>query len=158
MNKQPWLRASLKTDKPILLIDLDGVLCNFDKRVDELKAKGITMNKLWAHPDAYKDLEPITGAVEAWKMLQEKYDTYILSTPPWSAPNAWAEKRIWVEKFLGPTAKKKLILCHNKGIVKGKYLIDDRVANGVEDFEGEHIHFGTEKFIDWAAILVYLLK
>jgi len=41
--------------------------------------------------------------------------------------------------------------------MRGKYLIDDREANGVLDFEGELIHFGTEKFPDWSSVLIYLL-
>ena len=36
------------------------------------------------------------------------------------------------------------------------HLIDDRTANGVEKFSGEHIHFGTEKYPDWEAVLRYL--
>lgn len=153
---QPWMRASLKTDKPILLIDMDGVITNFDKRVEELNAKGIKGTKLFQHEDAYKDLEPIEGAVEAWQILQTKYDTYILSTPAWSNPNSWSEKRIWVQKYLGDSAKKKLILCHNKGLVKGDYLIDDRVANGVADFTGKLILFGSPEFPNWKQVLIYL--
>ena len=155
-HTQHWLRPTLKTDKQIVLIDLDGVLCDFDTRHAEFQKLGIKGSKMWQHPDLYKDLEPMPGAIEAWNALQDKYDTYILSTPPWSSPVAWSEKRIWCEKFLGKTAKKKLILCHNKGIVKGDFLIDDRIANGVEDFDGEHIHFGTETFPDWAEVCKYL--
>jgi len=154
-NNQPWLRASLKTNKPIVLIDMDGVLCDFDKRAKELEEnEGIKGHRLFKHPSAYKNLEPIEGAIDAWHRLQEKYDTYILSTPPWSNPEAWAEKRRWVEEHLGKSANKKLILCHNKGIVRGDFLIDDRIANGVADFGGEHIHFSEE--LHWKQILTYL--
>ena len=76
----------------------------------------------------------------------------------WSNPDSWRGKRIWVEKFLGKYAKKKLILSHNKGLLKGKYLIDDRVANGVLDFEGEHIQFGQKKFSNWSKVLTYLFE
>jgi hypothetical protein len=38
----------------------------------------------------------------------------------------------------------------------GDYLIDDRKANGAGEFRGTHIHFGTEEFPDWAAVLKYL--
>lgn len=156
MSNQPWLRASLKTNKPIILIDMDGVLCDFDKRAKELEEnEGIKGHRLFKHPSAYKDLEPIEGAIEAWERLQEKYDTYVLSTPPWSNPEAWAEKRRWVETHLGKSAHKKLILAHNKGIVRGDFLIDDRIANGVADFGGEHIHFGLDG-LDWKQILNYL--
>ena len=39
----------------------------------------------------------------------------------------------------------------------GRALIDDRTKNGVKNFKGEHIHFGTENFINWNAVLKYLL-
>ena len=153
-----YLRSSIKTDKPIVYIDMDGVLCDFDKRAKELEEnEGIKGHRLFKHPSAYKDLEPIDGAIDAWHALQEKYETYILSTPPWSNPDAWSEKRKWVEQFFGKSANKKLILCHNKGIVKGDFLIDDRIANGVADFDGEHIHFGQEGAENWAVILKNLL-
>lgn len=151
-----YMDPSLKTNKSIILIDMDGVLCNFDKRYKELIDRGIKQHKIWKHPDLYKDLEPIDGAINAWNLLQKDYDTYILSTPPWSSPLAYSQKREWVEKYLGKSAKKKLILCHNKGIIKGDYLIDDRIAHGVADFEGEFIHFG-EKFKNWSSILKYFM-
>jgi 5'-nucleotidase len=149
------LRANILITKPIILIDMDGVLCDFDKRASELADEGVKPHELFKHPNAYRDLEPIPGAIEAWIALQEKYETYILSTPPWTNADGWAEKRLWVEKYLGETAKKKLILSHNKGIIKGDYLIDDRIANGVGDFTGEHIHFGTDSFPDWETVLAY---
>lgn len=152
-----YLRASIPIHKPIVLIDMDGVLADFDKRKSELESQGFKGESLFKHPEAYKDLEPIPGAIEAWLELQGEYETYILSTPPWSNPQGWAEKRIWVEKYLGPTAKKKLILGHHKGLVKGDYLIDDRVANGVADFGGKHIHFGVGKFKDWPSVLKFLI-
>lgn len=157
-EKKDYLRGSIIINKPIILIDMDGVLCDFDKRKGELEAEGVKGAKLFTHPSAYKDLDPIEGAIEAWNGLQEKYETYILSTPPWSNPDAWSEKRKWVDKYMGKTSHKKLILSHHKGLVRGDYLIDDRVANGVADFQGEHIHFGTHKFPDWNSVYSYLIS
>ena len=38
------------------------------------------------------------------------------------------------------------------------YLIDDNVWNGVEDFEGIHLHFGTDpQFMNWDDTLKFLL-
>jgi len=155
-QSQPWLRASIPITKPVVLIDLDGVLADFDKRAQELEAQGIKGQSLFRYPNVFRDLDPIEGAIEAWHALQDKYETYILSTPPWSNPEAWSEKRIWVENYLGKSSKKKLILCHHKGLVNGDYLIDDRIANGVADFVGEHIHFGNENFTGWKDVLTYL--
>ena len=38
-SNQPWLRASIKITKPIVLIDMDGVICDFDKRAKEVFQK-----------------------------------------------------------------------------------------------------------------------
>lgn len=59
---------------------------------------------------------------------------------------------------LGEVAYKRLILSHHKNLNKGDYLIDDRTKNGVDKFEGEHIHFGTEKFLNWNDVTNYLIE
>ena len=61
------------------------------------------------------------------------------------------------EKNLGETAIKRLILSQPKHLNLGDYLIDDRKVNGAVEFQGEHIHFGQEKFPDWKSVLDYLL-
>ena len=136
---------------------MDGVLCDFDQRHADLMSSGINQFQAFNHVNAFKDLTPLPGAIDSWHALQEKYDTYILSTAMWSNVHAWTDKRVWVQKYLGKSANKKLILSHNKGLLKGDYLIDDRVANGVADFEGEHILFGSEEFPDWRTVVDYLL-
>jgi len=40
---------------------------------------------------------------------------------------------------------------------KVHYLIDDREKNGVGDFKGELIKFGSEQFQNWQSVLKYLL-
>lgn len=101
--------------------------------------------------------KPMEGAVNAFKALSAKYDCYIVSTPVWSNPHCWMEKRLWVEKHLGLEANKRLILTHHKNLVKGDYIIDDTKNHGVDKSEGKHIHFGTDRFIDWKNVLDFLL-
>ena len=84
----------------------------------------------------YRDLEPMPGALDAFNWLNEHFDVYICSSPSWRNPSSWIDKRLWVDNVLGEKARKKLILTHNKGLVRGDYLIDDNVWNGVEDFKG----------------------
>jgi len=50
---------------------------------------------------------------------------------------------------------KELILSHHKNLSMGDFLVDDRLKNGADKFCGEHIHFGTEKFPDWASVVTY---
>ena len=98
---------------------------------------------------------PVEGSIEAYKKLSVKFDTYILSTSPWDNPSAGKDKLLWVKKYLGKFAYKRLILSHHKNLNSGHYLIDDRTANGAGQFKGEHIHFKTELFKDWDDILKY---
>lgn len=46
----------------------------------------------------------------------------------------------------------------DKSLLKGDYLIDDQGNAGQENFEGEWIHFKTEKFPDWKSVVDYLMK
>nr|WP_321227763.1 hypothetical protein [uncultured Psychroserpens sp.] len=134
--------------KKIVLIDMDGVLVELgDGPFSENKNKeGFFLNN-----------KPMEGAVNAFKALSAMYDCYIVSTPVWSNPYCWMEKRLWVEKHLGLDAKKRLILTHHKNLVKGDYIIDDTKNHGVDKFEGKHIHFGTDTFLEWNNVLDFLL-
>ena len=103
-------------------------------------------------------MEPMSGAVAAFEKLSAKYETYILSTAPWDNPSAWTDKLLWVKKYLGKSAYKRLILSHHKNLNYGDYLVDDRTKNGADKFKGEHIHFGQGDFPDWDAVVRYLLE
>ena len=144
--------------KKILYIDMDNVLVNFASAFPKLSSEILTEydSRLDDVPDIFSLMEPMPGAVEAFKELSEKFDTYILSTSPWANPSAWSDKLIWVKNYLGPSANKRLILSHHKNLNAGDFLIDDRTKNGVNEFKGEHLHFGTPKFPDWNAVVAYL--
>ena len=103
-------------------------------------------------------MEPLEGALEAYKELSLVYDTYVLSTAPWENHTAWSDKLLWIKQHLGQHAYKRLILSHNKNLNSGDYLVDDRTHNGAGQFSGKHIHFGTAEFPDWASVTTYLLN
>ena len=139
---------------------MDGVLADFNKALSERVTPELCMEygeNVDNIPGIFDNLDPVPGAIFAFHELGDKYDCYILSTAPWGNPEAWMEKRLWVEKHLGEAAYKKLILSHNKHLNRGDYLIDDRLANGADRFEGEHILFGGDQFPDWKSVLEYLL-
>ena len=75
-------------------------------------------------PGIFSLMQPFDGAIDAYEKLSQKYDTYILSTAPWDNPSAWSDKIIWVQKYLGNSAHKRLILSHNKNLNLGDYLIN----------------------------------
>lgn len=144
-------------DKKRIFIDMDGVLCNYDKKAAETPTyKKDRYGECHGIPGFYRDLEPMPGAIEAWNWLYENFDVYIASSPSWSNPSSWIDKRLWVANHLGPTAKKRLILTHNKGLLEGNILIDDNTWNGVEDFKGTHIHFGQGDTKDWESVLKFI--
>jgi 5'(3')-deoxyribonucleotidase len=54
---------------------------------------------------------------------------------------------------LGFEAQKKTILCGDKSLVKGHYLIDDHHKDGQTEFEGKWIQIGNEKYQDWKSVV-----
>lgn len=144
--------------KQIIYFDMDGVLVDIHSEIlkkygkeGELRIGDI----LDEDPSVFMDAKPIEGAVEAFKHLSTLFDVYILSTAPWSNPESWMIKRLWVEKYLGQEAYKRLILSHHKNLLKGDYLIDDRCVNGVEKFEGVHVQYGTEPYSNWEKVVEF---
>lgn len=145
--------------KKILYIDMDNVLVDFQSGIEKLdaKTKDNFLDKYDDVPGIFSLMDPMKDAVSSFNLLANKYDTYILSTAPWKNPSAWSDKLLWVQKYLGDKAYKRLIISHHKNMNKGHYLIDDREKNGAIKFEGEHIKFGSDKFPDWQSVLNYLL-
>ena len=108
-------------------------------------------------PGIFSHMKPIIGAISSFERLSNQYETYILSTAPWENSSAWSDKNLWVRRYLGEIAYKKLILTHHKNLNLGDFLIDDRVANGANLFRGKHIMFGSTEYPNWKAICNYLL-
>jgi 5'-nucleotidase len=144
--------------KKILYIDMDIVLVDFKSALPRVSEE--TKAQYDGHLDdihgIYSLMDPMPGAIEAYITLSERFDTYVLSTSPWENPSAWSDKLNWVKKHLGKPAYKRLILTHHKNLNTGHFLIDDRTTTGADRFTGEHIHFGSEKFPDWRAVVEYL--
>ena len=159
------LEEDEKTAQKRLYFDLDNVLVDFKSGLDqvpeEVKARYADDGTGKPHyddiPGIFSLMSPMPGAIEAFHELAKKYEVYILSTAPWNNSSAWSDKLLWVQKYLGKAAYKRLILSHHKDLNGGDYLIDDKGKNGTSKFEGEWIHFGSEQFPAWDAVLQYLL-
>ena len=146
-------------NKKILYFDMDNVLVDFPSGIVQLTQENLKEydGRLDEVPGIFGLMKPLEGALDAFETLSKFYDSYILSTGPWKNSSAWSDKNEWVRKYLGQSAHKRLILSHHKNLNMGDYLIDDRTVNGAAQFNGEHIHFGTEKFPNWKSVLEYLL-
>ena len=161
--------------KKILYIDMDGVIADFDIALEvydseinnfnhqnDLIQAEIRSRKVDVicekNDDFFYRIPIINGAIETINKLFEIFDVYFLSTPMWNVPQSYIGKRIWIEEHFGELASKRLILTHRKDLNIGEFLIDDRLCNGVENFKGTHIHFGTKDFPDWETTFRYLEK
>ncbi|MDO5343308.1 MAG: hypothetical protein Q4F02_00115 [Candidatus Saccharibacteria bacterium] len=150
--------------KPILYLDMDGVLVDFTSAFDKVPAE--TLREYDGRPDdipgIFALMEPMPGALEAVEQLRHKYDLHILSSSPWENPTALGDKLAWVKRYFGGDGPdniffRKAIFSSVKHLSRGDILIDDRTANGAGDFQGRHIHFGSTAFPDWQAVLDELL-
>jgi len=149
--------------KQRLYIDMDGVIVDFESALR--KVDNATLEQyngiLDEIPGLFDLMEPMPGAIESVTELAKHFDTYILSTAPWLNPSSWTSKINWIHRYFGSEKDsplyKRVIISHNKHLLKGDFLIDDRLKNGVSEFEGEHIHFGTPRFSDWNKVLTYLI-
>jgi len=157
--------------KKIIYIDMDGVLVNFNKSIEDFFIKYPYLKERYKdNPDhiqgLFRNCKPIDGAIEAVKKLDEsgKYELFIATSAPWGNPMSAMDKRFWIEDHFGNLFHKKMFVTHRKDLLLGDYLIDDRTKNGAGEFSGELLQFGvnwennqTNPYPTWQSILDYLL-
>ena len=134
-------------NKLTIFIDMDGVLANFEKAAETLQP-GTT------RPDLKLDFstfEPMPGAKDAVAtFIEAGHEVFIATTPPWNNPDAWGQKRNWVEEHF-PALKRRMFLTHRKDLLMGDILIDDTTYRGQRDFKGSFFHFGKNG-MDWKMV------
>jgi 5'-nucleotidase len=140
--------------KKRIYVDMDGVLCDFYGAFK----RDYTPENPYPHSQYgfFLNLEPIPGAIYSMKRLMQDFDTRILTRPSVRNVLCYTEKAVWTQNYLGFEMLDNLILACDKSQFTGAYLIDDQTENGQTEFNGKHIHFGSEEFPDWATILKYI--
>lgn len=150
--------------KKILYIDMDNVLVDFKSGIEKLsdELKKDYHGNYDDTPGIFSLMEPMPGAIDAVNNLVMYYDMYVLSTAPWKNPTAWIDKVKWIQKYFGKEEDsvfyKRLIISHHKNLNNGDFLVDDRKANGADNFTGELVMFNPENTDEWTRVKEYLLE
>jgi len=89
--------------KKVLYIDMDGVIVDFESGIKRISAEEQREyeGRLDDVPGIFALMDPMPGALEAYRELSHLFDTYILSTAPWENVSAWSDKLVWVKQHLG---------------------------------------------------------
>ena len=137
---------------------MDGVISDFDKEHKRLEAeKGSAIHR----PDLVVDfrvLDVVDGAGEALRQLNQDFDIFIATTPPWSRPKVWGEKRDWIVEHF-PWLARKMVLTHRKDLLIGDILIDDSRWRGQPDFKGDWCWFNKDwSSRNWKGCLEWIYK
>jgi 5'-nucleotidase len=137
-----------------ILVDLDGTIAHFDKEFDRIlnesyahlvniprSGKQVSFN-LWEgrtpeeqeairdvmnRPGFYRHLEPMEGAIEAVKEMEEEGHEVWFLTAPWNTnPSCLQDKSDWIAEHFGEAHRDKLVFSKDKTIVSGDVLFDDK--------------------------------
>lgn len=154
-NKNMKIRKDVR-----IYVDMDNVLCDYQSAYDKALKDNPDIKYPQSQYGFFLNLEPMERSIEYFRLLFEKFDVWILTTPSVKNPMCYTEKRVWVEKYLGYEAAEKLIFSTNKSLLKGDFLIDDYDQSRAkqQDFEGELIHFGGKIHNDWIDVGNYFAK
>ncbi len=144
----------MKDGRKIVYVDMDDTLCDF---MGPFKSGEYQMKFPQSKVGFFLDLKPLDFAIEGIKTLQTKYDVWILTRPSIKNTHCYTEKAEWIKKYFGEDMLNRMVLCPDKSLVKGDFLIDDDIKHGQPEFEGEWLHFATDKFPNWKLVVEYLM-
>ncbi|MCF6386409.1 hypothetical protein L2K20_05455 [Mycobacterium sp. MBM] len=138
------------TNKPTVLVDMDGVLTDFDGAVlarlpqavarvpranfyivRDYPAHKADVAAIYSHPDFFYELEPVPDAMLGWQRLLELgYAPRICSAPLTLNAKSVEGKIAWLERHLVPHFGREVvdaaIFDKNKHAHDGLALIDDK--------------------------------
>jgi len=148
-----------------ILVDMDGVLADWSAGMERQLGspgfldwstwEGIRADATLEHRDAfaaamaarffYRDLDPIPWAVDALReIVAAGHEVFICSTPDSTNQHCASDKIAWIRQHLGDDWVKRIILTHDKTLVHGDILIDDKPnVTGAHTPSWEHVLFAA---------------
>jgi len=110
--------------KPIVFVDMDGVLADFfgawaklagHDHYKDIQDPETKLQLVRDHPTFWIDLETLSGASRLLGAVKKYAGSYnICSTPLTGDPNSEPQKRLWVKKHLSAFAPNEVFITHNK--------------------------------------------
>jgi len=97
------------------------------------------IRKFVTTPGFFLTVPVMDGAVEAVKLLSEKFEIYIVSAAM-EFPLSLSEKLEWLGKHFPFISWTNIIFCGDKSIIDTDYMIDDHLKN-LDFFKGQAIMF-----------------
>lgn len=160
-----------EVSKPVVLVDLDGVCADFDKKVLEIAHKEIPnfeqvprqhfyisddypdlreiIDEIYEREGFFISLDLVENTIEGWHRLTDLgYDPVVCTAPLTGNPYCVLEKRLWIEEHLAPHFGQQVvdraIIDKHKYKYYGLALIDN--SHGIDDRVAtwSHILFNTE--------------
>ena len=143
-------------NKKIIYVDMDGVISDFDKAAKEGG---------WTHrPDLkvnFRDLELIPGAQDALLRLNQDFDIFIATTPPWTRPKVWGEKRQthqglslkYLQEGFGAIKDIK-ILQRSKELIKN-FTENNKIIN-LSEFKHNFVDSLPRLWLEWLVIIGFV--
>jgi 5'(3')-deoxyribonucleotidase len=142
-----------------IYVDLDGTVCDIKKAVEEFRSRkeyeeeSLIYKYPWSSPGFFSNLDPIEKSVESVFYLSDKYDVWFLSRPSFRNIESYSDKARWVRNVFGYDFQKKLILCGDKSLLKGRILIDDEENAGQSNFAGIWIRIFSDDYPNWDKVI-----
>lgn len=138
--------------KPIVLIDMDGVIANWQEMFDKLLTSNFPhiepipfdqitsfktqkfypvehqqdISNMMNTPGYYRDLAPYAGAVAALHELSTRYEVFLCTAPYVSHTTCASEKMEWVKEHLGGDWAERMVITSDKTLARGDFLVDDK--------------------------------
>lgn len=159
---------------PLVLLDVDGVLCDFVGSLleainaytnmefqreditgwdvaESLRIPKKTLNEVYKRsislPGWCKRLQPYPGAVDGFRRLKEVAEVHIVTTP-FASSDFWLQERVeWLHTHF-KVKPEEITFTSRKELVKGDYLVDDKVETCVK--WGGKIRARQERAILWS--------
>lgn len=142
-------------EKPDCLLDMDGILANFnlyslqtynrlvpsakldennvdkyigDHEVLDPSIDAKLLRRPYKDPGAFINLPVIPGAQEAVARLEKYFNVYLLTTQYYGNPTCVHEKHVWLQRHF-PSIADNGIYTKHKPLVAGAVFVDDRPVN-----------------------------